>query len=488
MPDSKSQNIFGIRLLAAVFTEARTLVLFACVFGLLGLFWSVSELDGYTYEASLECGLLYPGEPIERPQKTIVKIRAAGLKVVSYDPEVGNISVSMKPGGPRKRYGPIFDIKITAKTSSQALAMFDSIKREILRDHQRSYAYERSVNEDHVGMSAVRADFLREQLNSESALLNETNMGLLSASKDVSNARSLSLRFQTPFTQVLRSDIEPTPILNRKIAFTVLGFALGLLLGVVFVMLRSLISSEEDSEDKALMESFTTFLSGHRYAVYTGLALGLILAGLVFLKTGNKTVSSSVLQVANVAPYGPFSEIQSIQLLFTDKMERLNSELCEDKCKVEVLTVRTRPSPYAPSGILEIRATGASASVTQEIVTKTAETFLLLQADEYKKAIEMQQQRIHQLEADLARLVESDATKIDQAVTVGFIRDITKSKRYLNPMRSYPAKVLMPTFSVKQFTSKYLIVLLLGGILCGLIIGLVIGLLQAALREARGAS
>ncbi|MEE2902302.1 MAG: hypothetical protein VYC39_08230 [Myxococcota bacterium] len=487
MTDAKTQNIFGIRLLAAVFAEAKTLILFACVFGLFGLFWSVSELNGYTYEATLGSGLLYPGEPVEKPQKTIVKIRAAGLKVINYEPELGNISVSLKPGGHRKNYGPIFDIKILAKTSSQALAMFSSIKETILRDHNRSYAYESAINEAHAGMSSVRAAFLRKQLNSESALLNETNMGLLSASKDVSSAKSLNLRFQTPLTQVLRSDLKPTPVLNRKIAFTMVGLILGFLFGAVFVMLRSLISNEEDSEDKALLESFTTFLSGHRYAVYTGLALGLILAGLVFLKTGNKTVSSSVLQVANVAPYGPFSEIQSIQLLFTDKMERLNSEICQDKCKVEVLTVRTRPSPYAPSDIVEIRATGSSATATQEIVTRTAEIFLHLQAEEYKKAIEMQQQRIQQLEADLNRLVESDATKIDQSVTVGFIRDITKSKRYLNPTRSYPAEVLMPTFSVKQSSSKYLLVLLLGGIVCGLLIGLVIGLLQAALREARGA-
>ena len=58
-----------------------------------------------------------------------------------------------------------------------------------------------------------------------------------------------------------------------------MGFILGFLFGAVFVMLRSLIINEEDSEDKALPESLSTFLSGHRYAVYTGLALGLILAG-----------------------------------------------------------------------------------------------------------------------------------------------------------------------------------------------------------------
>ena len=88
LTDAKTQKIFGIRLLAAVFAEAKTLILFACVFGLFGLFWSVSELDGYTYEATLGSGLLYPGEPIEKPQKTIVKIRAAGLKVINYDPEL----------------------------------------------------------------------------------------------------------------------------------------------------------------------------------------------------------------------------------------------------------------------------------------------------------------------------------------------------------------------------------------------------------------
>ena len=110
MTDSKTQKLFGVKLLAAVFLNAKTLFLSALIFGVLGLCWSLSELDGYTYEATLGVGLLYPGEPIEKPQKTIVKIRSAGMKPVNYDLEQGNVSVSMKPSGHRKNYGPIFDI------------------------------------------------------------------------------------------------------------------------------------------------------------------------------------------------------------------------------------------------------------------------------------------------------------------------------------------------------------------------------------------
>lgn len=488
MTDSKTQKLFGVKLLAAVFLNAKTLFLSALIFGVLGLCWSLSELDGYTYEATLGVGLLYPGEPIEKPQKTIVKIRSAGMKPVNYDLEQGNVSVSMKPSGHRKNYGPIFDIKVNATTSSAALAMFSSIKTEILRTHQQTYDFEKDINQSHVEMSKLRARFLRDQLSSENALLNDTNEGLLLALKDASSAESLSLRFQTPPTQLLRSDLEPTAILNRKIAFTVIGLILGLILGAVFIMVKTLIQNEDGSDDKAVFESFNTFVLQYRAAVIFGLIIGVLLSALLFLKLGNKTVSTSVLQVANVAPYGPFSDVQSMQLFLKDKMERLNVEICNEKCKVEVLSVRTRPSPYAPSDIVEVRATGASAKTTQKIVTKTSEFFLRVQSEDYKEALQMQRDKVKQLEADLARLVETDSTNIDQNVTVGFIRDITKSKRYMNPTRTYPAKVLMPTFSVKQSTSKYLLILLVIGAIAGLAMGLVFGLIQAAFKEARGAS
>jgi len=476
--NSPSSNpLFGVRLIADVLGKSKQLVAASVLVGLLGFGVGLTQPEEYLYQGTVGIGLLFPKEPVESPMLVSMGMVDAGLSVVDYDLERGQIHAGVRPGRHRKNLGAIIDVSVRAKTASLAVAMFDKAVAKTLNTHQQARNFEAQIHIEHAESSSARADLLREEATQEGAIFAQSNEGLFIARKDAASAQALGLTFQAPPSSVLRREIEPVRRLSRGAVYCIMGLAAGGLLALLWILFAILIrETKEDSSQPSISRALHFCTENHRLIIACSLITGI--AGVAMTsKNAGDSVGRTTLQMAHVTPYGSFRDLDSMKIEFKDFSEHLIEKKCGESCAIEIdiYSIRARLTPYSQTNIFQIRAKGADRALIKSILTETAEEFVKRQTPDYENAKRTLEDKIKALTGDIQRLTSIEGSRVDQPALIGFLREHSRYRRFLNPSRTHPARVLIP---VHFEQSKSLRMVLIGTVF-GLLGGAVLGVLAA---------
>lgn len=479
--------MFGVRLIAGLLGKLRFFAASAVLLAALGLGLGLVAPEEYIYQGTVGIGLLYPKEPVESPMLVSMRMVEAGLSVVDYDLKRGRIQTHVRPGGHRKSLGAIIDLTVRAKTASLAISMFDKAVARTLQTHQQARAFEEQINQDHVESSRVRAALLRAKASDEGALLSSSNEGLFIARKDVSSVQALALPFQTPPTLLLRRDIEPVRRLSRVIVYGVTGFLAGGILALFWVLSLILMRETENDLGQASLAGAYAFCASNTRLIFSSAVVLSLLSLAITARKMDQSIARTTLQMAHVAPYGGFRDLDSMKIEFKNLAEHLIEKKCGDSCpmEIDIYSIRAALTPYSRTDIIQFRGKGRDRALIASTLDETAKQFVHRQKQDYQNARRIQNEKIEELAGDIARLSALDEQLVDQSALIGFIREQTKHRRYLNPARTYPARILVPVHFERSQRLQFTVIAAVLGSIAGAALGVLMALLLAGWRLHR---